>query len=154
LGEINTLLNILKSFAFRLDIMISFRKFTKLSSENTISEYAKPINMKGNNNIKYQEKDLKLARFAKALGHPARIAILRHLSSLKSCCFTEIADDLPLAYSTVSEHLTELKNAGLIQGSIEPPRVQYCINYENWELVKKYLNEFTSMKIAKNKTNK
>jgi len=97
---------------------------------------------------------LKLARFAKALGHPARIAILRHLSSLKSCCFTEIADDLPLAYSTVSEHLTELKNAGLIQGSIEPPRVQYCINYENWELVKKYLNEFTSMKIAKNKTNK
>ena len=109
--------------------------------------------MKGNNKIIYQEKDLKLARFAKVLAHPARIAILRHLSSLKSCCFTEIADDLPLAYSTVSEHLTELKNAGLIQGRIEPPRVQYCINYENWELARRYLNEFVSIEIVRNKTN-
>ena len=125
-----------------------------MSSENTISEYVKPKNMKGNNKITYQEKDLILARYAKALSHPARIAILRHLSSLQSCCFTEIANDLPIAYSTVSEHLTELKNAGLIQGSIEPPKVQYCINCENWKLVKKYLNEFTSMEIAKNKTNK
>jgi len=110
--------------------------------------------MKSHNKVNYHDEDLKLARFAKALGHPARIAILRHLSSLESCCFTEIADDLPLAYSTVSEHLSELKNAGLIQGSIEPPRVQYCINNENWELAKKYLNEFTSMEIAKTKANK
>jgi len=71
--------------------------------------------MKGSNKIKYHNEDLELARFAKALGHPARVAIIRHLSALKSCCFTEIADDLPLAYSTVSEHLTELKNAGLIK---------------------------------------
>ncbi len=110
--------------------------------------------MKSHNKVNYHDEDLKLARFAKALGHSARISILRHLSSLESCCFTELADDLPLAYSTVSEHLSELKNAGLIQGSIEPPRVQYCINNENWELAKKYLNEFTSMEIALHKTNK
>jgi DNA-binding transcriptional ArsR family regulator len=106
--------------------------------------------MKGSTKIKYHNEDLKFARFAKALGHPARIAIIRHLSSLKSCCFTEIANDLPLAYSTVSEHLSELKHAGLIRGRIEPPKVQYCINYENWKLVKKYLNEFAIMEIAKN----
>jgi DNA-binding transcriptional ArsR family regulator len=110
--------------------------------------------MKSNSNIIYQDEDLKLARFAKALGHPARLAILRHLSSLNSCCFTEIADDLPLAYSTVSEHLTELKNVGLIDGIIESPKVQYCINYENREIARKYMNEFISIEVVRNKTDK
>ena len=107
----------------------------------------------GNKNY-YPGEDIKLARFAKALGHPARIAILRHLASLETCCFNEISKELPLANSTVSQHLTELKKAGLIQGSIEPPRVQYCINYENWKIARKYFKEFTRIKVLKNEKNK
>lgn len=110
--------------------------------------------MKSRNKSGYPDEDLMLARFAKALGHPARIAILRHLASLETCCFTEISNELPLADSTVSQHLTELKKAGLIQGSIEPPKVQYCINYENWKLVRKYFKGFTKMKIVKNEKDK
>jgi DNA-binding transcriptional ArsR family regulator len=99
----------------------------------------------------YTEEDVRLARFAKALGHPARIAILRHLASLNTCCFNEISKELPIADSTVSQHMTELKDAGLIQGSFEPPKVKYCINIENWNLAKKYFGEFTGIKIAKMK---
>ncbi|HBH83976.1 MAG: transcriptional regulator [Bacteroidetes bacterium GWE2_41_25] len=97
----------------------------------------------------FSDDDMKLARFAKAISHPARIAILKHLASLETCCFTEISNELPLADSTVSQHLTELKKAGLIQGSIELPKVQYCINFDNWKLVRKYFKEFTKMGIVK-----
>lgn len=98
----------------------------------------------------FSKDDIKVARYAKALSHPARIAILRHLASLETCCFNEISKELPLADSTVSQHMTELKNAGLIQGSFEPPKVQYCINYENWRIARKLLKEFTKIKVAKN----
>jgi len=79
------------------------------------------------NNGSYTNDDKKLARFAKALGHPARITIMRHLASMKTCCFHEISEELPIADSTVSQHMDELKDAGLIQGSFEPPVVKYCI---------------------------
>ena len=73
-----------------------------------------------------------LARFAKALAHPTRIEILRLLST-QSCCFTgDLVEVLPIAQSTISQHLKELKNAGLIQGEIDPPKIKYCINKENW----------------------
>ena len=98
----------------------------------------------------FSKEDIKLARFAKALSHPARIVILRHLASLETCCFNEISRELPLADSTVSQHLSGLKDAGLIQGSFDPPRVQYCINYENWKLARKSLKEFTKIKVMKN----
>jgi len=97
----------------------------------------------------YPDKDLKLARFARALGHPARIIILKHLASLETCCFHEISSELPLANSTVSQHLTELKKAGLIQGSIEPPKVQYCINFENWKLLRTCFREFSEIRVIK-----
>lgn len=74
-----------------------------------------------------------LARFAKAMGHPTRIEILRYLASLDSCYFGDIHNELPIAKATVSQHLKELKDAGLIQGEIETPKVKYCINTENWE---------------------
>lgn len=74
-----------------------------------------------------------LARFARALGHPVRVYIIELLST-QSCCFSgDIADDLPIARSTLSQHLKELKAAGLIQGTIEYPKIRYCINRENWE---------------------
>lgn len=81
----------------------------------------------------YKDDEIALARFAKALGHPARIAIMKHLASMTDCCFTDILNELPIAQSTVSQHLSELKDSGLIQGNIEPPKVKYCVNKENWE---------------------
>lgn len=78
----------------------------------------------------------RLARFAKAMGHPTRIAILHFLSQRNECFFGDIHEVLPIAKATVSQHLSELKEAGLIQGTIEPPKVKYCINPENWEAAK------------------
>mgnify|MGYP001195947677 FL=1 len=83
-----------------------------------------------------------LARFAKAMGHPARISILRFLSSLDSCFFGDICQELPIAKATVSQHLTELKNAGLIRGEIEPPKVRYCIDRENWDKANEAFRQF------------
>lgn len=78
-----------------------------------------------------------LARFAKALGHPIRVAILQLLAS-QTCCFHgDMSEILPVAKSTLSQHLNELKDAGLIQGTFNPPNVKYCINKENWAIAKK-----------------
>jgi ArsR family transcriptional regulator, arsenate/arsenite/antimonite-responsive transcriptional repressor len=92
----------------------------------------------------YTDYEIALARFAKALGHPARIVILKYLSSLDTCCFGDINKELPIAKATVSQHLAELKDAGLIQGTIEPPRVNYCIDKENWEIALKHFSKFFS----------
>ena len=83
-----------------------------------------------------------LARFAKAMGHPARITILQFLASLDSCYFGDIHNELPIAKATVSQHLKELKEAGLIQGEIELPTIRYCVNTENWEKAKKLFEKF------------
>lgn len=83
-----------------------------------------------------------MARFAKAMGHPIRIAILQMLAN-QTCCFHgDMSELLPIAKSTLSQHLNELKDAGLIQGEITPPTVKYCINKENWVLVKQLLGGF------------
>lgn len=77
-----------------------------------------------------------IAAFAKALAHPIRLEILRLLSS-QACCFTgDLVEALPIAQSTVSQHLKELKKAGLIQGEINPPKIKYCINKANWQKAK------------------
>lgn len=81
------------------------------------------------------------ARFAKAMGHPVRIAILELLLN-EACCFHgDMAELLPVAKSTLSQHLKELKDAGLIQGDITPPTVKYCIHKENLALAKTLLNK-------------
>lgn len=77
-----------------------------------------------------------LAAVAKALGHPARIAILQFLIRQKSCVCGDIVDELPLSQSTVSQHLMELKKVGLIQGSISGPRICYCIDAKAWARMK------------------
>jgi len=78
------------------------------------------------------EDQKRLARYAKALGHPVRMYVMETLSK-QSCCYSgDLSEILPIVKSTLSQHLTELKNAGLIQGEIEPPRIRYCINRENW----------------------
>ena len=82
--------------------------------------------------VQYSDKEERLARFAKALSHPARIKIMKFLAEQESCFFGEIHKVLPIAKATVSQHLSELKDAGLIQGEIKPPKVKYCINCDNW----------------------
>jgi DNA-binding transcriptional ArsR family regulator len=90
----------------------------------------------------YPIKQELIARFAKALGHPARIAILQFLAKQNTCYFGDIHDELPISKATVSQHLKELKDAGLIQGEIEAPKVKYCINRKNWLLAKDLFGEF------------
>ena len=88
----------------------------------------------------FNEEQQKLARFAKAIGHPVRVYVLQLLSK-QSCCYSgDLSEVLPIAKSTLSQHLAELKDAGLIQGEIEAPKVKYCLHRENWETVKKVFN--------------
>jgi DNA-binding transcriptional ArsR family regulator len=95
-----------------------------------------------NNSITDEQK--KVARYAKAMGHPIRMYVLELLSK-QSCCYSgDLSEVLPIVKSTLSQHLKELKDAGLIQGEIEAPKVKYCLNKENWkeaqDLFKKFLN--------------
>ncbi len=93
----------------------------------------------------FDKETVELARFAKALGHPARVRIIKFLLQCR-CCFTgDIVEILPLAQSTVSQHLKELKDSGLIQGEINPPRVKYCINWKQFRKAQRLFDAFFSM---------
>lgn len=82
-----------------------------------------------------------MARFAKAMGHPIRMYVLELLST-QSCCYSgDLTEKLPIAKSTLSQHLKELKDAGLIQGEIEAPKIKYCLNQENWKLAKQLFSQ-------------
>ncbi len=94
-------------------------------------------------------KDNKIAMYAKAFAHPARIAILKLLIQKNACVCGDIVDELPLSQSTVSQHLKELKEAGLIKGSIEGVKICYCIDEKEWENAKKYLNELFELQVKK-----
>ncbi|PLX07306.1 MAG: transcriptional regulator [Marinilabiliales bacterium] len=90
----------------------------------------------------YSEEQKQLARYGKALSNPVRVYILELLSK-QSCCYSgDLSEVLPIAKSTLSQHLKELKDAGLIQGEIELPKVRYCINKKDWEIAKKLFGEF------------
>jgi len=84
----------------------------------------------------------RIADLAKALAHPARVAILQFLASQDSCMCGDIVEELPLSQATVSQHLAELKRVGLIKGSIDGPKVCYCINKEAWKEAKELLSQF------------
>ena len=90
----------------------------------------------------YTLSQQKMARYAKAIAHPVRVFILDFLAE-RTCCYSgDMAEELPIARSTLSEHLKELKNSGLIQGEINPPYIKYCINKANWEEAKALFSEF------------
>jgi ArsR family transcriptional regulator, arsenate/arsenite/antimonite-responsive transcriptional repressor len=84
----------------------------------------------------------RLADLAKALAHPARIAILEYLAKRDTCVCGDIVDEIPLSQATVSQHLAELKRIGLIKGDIEGPKVCYCINKKTWQEAKQILSQF------------
>lgn len=83
----------------------------------------------------------KTAQLAKAFAHPARLTILRHLIGSKACIVNDLVDVVGLSQPTISQHLKELRNIGLIKGEIEGPRVCYCINEPVWNEVKEAFNE-------------
>ncbi len=96
-----------------------------------------------NTNKLFSEEQKKAARYAKAMAHPVRMYVLELLSK-QSCCYSgDLSEVLPIAKSTLSQHLKELKDAGLIQGEIESPKIKYCLNKENWEEAKQlFKNRF------------
>ncbi len=107
--------------------------FVILRTENLHMENAKNT---------FTETQKLTARFAKAMGHPVRMYILELLSK-QSCCYSgDLSEVLPIAKSTLSQHLKELKKSGLIQGEIEPPKIKYCLNRENWKLAQKLFKKF------------
>lgn len=89
----------------------------------------------------FTSRQNEIATIAKALGHPARIAIIEHLLKVNTCICNDIVDELPLAQPTISQHLKELKNAGLIKGSIEGNAVCYCIDGKTFATLKEYFSK-------------
>jgi len=92
----------------------------------------------------YTAEQERLARYGKALSHPVRVFVMDFLANnLDKCCYSgDMAEELPIARSTLSEHLKELKKAGLIQGEINPPYIKYCINRDNWDEARLLLDNF------------
>lgn len=89
-----------------------------------------------------------VAMVAKVLGHPARIAILEYLIKLKNCVCGDLVKEIGLAQPTISQHLKELKNIGIIKGTIDGTSVCYCIDQENWSKIKEILNQFLNKNTA------
>lgn len=100
---------------------------------------------------KYSVEQKQIALYAKAFSHPARVAILDYLFKIKTCICGDIVDEIGLAQSTISQHLKELKNAGLIKGTIEGTSVCYCIDIENWKKMKQVMEGFLDQDLPENK---
>ena len=95
----------------------------------------------------FSEKQNRLATLFKVLGHPARIAILQHIINQKVCICNDLVEELGLAQATISQHLKELKNIGIIKGSIEGKSVCYCIDEKVWKTVQDELGMFFTQDI-------
>jgi DNA-binding transcriptional ArsR family regulator len=90
------------------------------------------------NKKEFDREVLEVAAWARALSHPARAYILKKLSGMQACCYSgDLVEEIPIGRSTLSQHLKELKHAGLIQGEVEAPYIKYCLNRENWGRLKR-----------------
>lgn len=92
----------------------------------------------------FTDQQNNIAQIAKAIGHPARVAILQHLIKINACICGDLVDEIGLAQPTISQHLKELKNIGIIQGNIEGTSVCYCINQDKWTEIKTMFTSFLS----------
>ena len=97
----------------------------------------------------FSEQQNEIANFAKVLGHPARVAILQRLFEIDACVCGDLVSEIGLAQPTISQHLKELKQLGLIKGTIEGTSVCYCIDNQNWTEMKKVLQAFLNQDITK-----
>lgn len=95
----------------------------------------------------YTDSQNELAAIAKVLGHPARIAILEFIIKQNSCICGDLVEEIGLAQATISQHLRELKNSGIIQGTIEGTSICYCINQTNWIKTRALLTDFLNVKL-------
>lgn len=98
----------------------------------------------------FTDSQNELATLAKALGHPARIAIIEYLLKVETCICGDIVNELPLAQPTVSQHLKELKNAGLIKGNIEGNAICYCVNEDAIEKLNTYITHISTKLLKRN----
>jgi DNA-binding transcriptional ArsR family regulator len=105
--------------------------------------------MGSSKSIFFTREQNRLANLTKALGHPARIAILQYMMENRTCIVGALTDVLPISQSTISQHLKELKNAGIIKGEIEGPSVCYCIDEDAWNKASEDLSNFITS-IGKN----
>lgn len=92
-----------------------------------------------------------ISLIAKVIGHPARVAILQHLFRINTCVCGDLVNEIGLAQPTISQHLKELKNMGLIKGNIEGTSVCYCIDLENWTKMKEVMFQFLNQDVSKEK---
>lgn len=97
----------------------------------------------------FTDKQNKISLFAKVFGHPARVSILQYLFKIDSCVCGDLVNEIGLAQPTISQHLKELKNLGLIKGNIEGTSVCYCIHKENWTEMKTLMLEFLNQDLSK-----
>jgi ArsR family transcriptional regulator, arsenate/arsenite/antimonite-responsive transcriptional repressor len=87
--------------------------------------------------VEFSEDVIQMAAYAKAMSHPVRVFILKKLSKMGTCCYSgNLVEELPIGRSSLSQHLKELKMAGLIQGDTEPPFIRYCLQRDHWEKAK------------------
>lgn len=99
----------------------------------------------------FTDQQNEISLFAKAFGHPARVAILQHLFKIDACVCGDLVNEIGLAQPTISQHLKELKHLGLIKGSIEGTRVCYCIDPKKWTAMKQIMLGFLNQDIPSNK---
>ncbi|WP_418509135.1 ArsR/SmtB family transcription factor [Corallibacter sp.] len=98
----------------------------------------------------FSDSQNEIATFAKVFGHPARVAILQYLFELNTCVCGDLVNEIGLAQPTISQHLKELKQLGLIKGTIEGTSVCYCIDTDNWAKMKRIMNAFLDQDLSKN----
>ncbi|MEC3966587.1 metalloregulator ArsR/SmtB family transcription factor [Flagellimonas halotolerans] len=96
----------------------------------------------------FTDKQNQIALYAKAFGHPARVAILQYLFKLNACVCGDLVEEIGLAQPTISQHLKELKQLGLIKGNVEGTSVCYCIDTDNWEKMKTVMSDFLNQDLA------
>ncbi|WP_418512860.1 ArsR/SmtB family transcription factor [Corallibacter sp.] len=98
----------------------------------------------------FTDSQNEIATFSKVFGHPARVAILQYLFELNTCVCGDLVSEIGLAQPTISQHLKELKQLGLIKGTIEGTSVCYCIDTDNWAKMKRIMNAFLNQDLSKN----
>ena len=103
--------------------------------------------MKEDKKVKFTESQQEIADYFRVLSNPARIAILQHIIDQKACLCSELVDEIGLAQATISQHLKEIKDAGIIQGSVEGKSICYCINLDKWKKVQDLFNAFFDQEI-------
>ncbi|MCH3883865.1 ArsR/SmtB family transcription factor [Tenacibaculum aquimarinum] len=97
----------------------------------------------------FTDQQNQIALYAKVFGHPARVAILQHLFKINACVCGDLVNEIGLAQPTISQHLKELKQLGLIKGSVEGTSVCYCVNSEKWSEMKKIMLQFLDQDLIK-----